>query len=260
MTRTAPETTELRGGVDHWLRSWALLLRWQLLNLRLVLPVIVVLQAVIGAGAVFAARLWFGSAVPGAGLFVTTGAATLTLAMVGLVAMPQMVAEQRLRGTYDYQWSLPVPRSSATAAGMTLNLIITVPALLATIVAGVAVYDIELSVSAAIVGAVLLTAGTAGLAGSALAHGVANPRLVALVTQVLIFVIFGFSPVLYPSTNLPSWLAAAHEWLPFASMATVVRGGLTEGLVEDVGRAYVVLAAWLTGCLVVTARSVGRRG
>ena len=249
----------LRHGIRSWLRSWVLLIGWRLVELRLVLPVLVVLQGFMSVGAVVGVRLWFDTPPAGAGMFVTTGAATFALVTAGLVMAPQLVAYQRLRGMYDFQWSLPVPRSSLTAAALTANLAIVTPALVATIFIGAIVYDLNLSVTPSVVSAVLLTVGTAGLLGSALAYSVKNPRLVSVVSQTLIFAIFGFSPVLFPAANLPDWLAAVHEVLPFASMASVVRASLTHVDVGDLSRAYTVLAAWFTIGLAVTALAVGRR-
>jgi len=47
--------------------------------------------------------------------------------------------------------------------------------------------------------------------------------------------------------------------LPFESMATVMRAGLTTGLATDVGLSFLVLVIWgVAGC-AVTAWVVGRR-
>lgn len=257
MTVVAAPT--VRRGPRRWVDAWAGIFTWQLLNLRLLLPLMAMVQGIVGVGAVLALRLWFDPVPPGAGVFVVTGAATITLVMVGVVMGPQAIAEQRLRGTYDYQWSLPVPRSAAIASSLTVNLVVSTPALAATVAAGALVYDVDLVVSPSIVVAVLLTVATAGMVGAALGHAVENPLVVSVVSQVLIFVIFGFSPILLPATNLPDWLATAHEWLPFASMAVVVRAGLTHGLVDEVARAYTVLVVWCAAGIVITAAAVGRR-
>lgn len=261
MTVTALAAPTVRRGPRRWIDAWLVLFRWQILNLRLVLLGMVMVQGIVGVGAVIALRLWLDPVPAGAGVFATTGAATITLVMVGVVIGPQVVAEQRLRGTYDYQWSLPVPRSAAIASSLTVNLAVSAPALASSVAAGAVAYDhdIDLVLSPSILPAAALTVATAGLVGSALAHSVAKPRVVTVATQVMGFVIFGFSPILFPATNLPAWLATTHEWLPFSSMALVVRAGLTDGLVDEVARAYGVLGVWCAAGLVITGAAIGRR-
>ena len=42
-------------------------------------------------------------------------------------------------------------------------------------------------------------------------------------------------------------------------MAQVIRGGLTTGLVTDLGTAYLILSGWTVARWVMTAWVVGRR-
>ncbi len=81
-----------------------------------------------------------------------------------------------------------------------------------------------------------------------------------MVSQILIFVVFGFSPISFPVENLPGWLADVHQYLPFMHMGNVVRAGLTNGLATDVGRSFAILAAWTLGAAVVASVAIGRRG
>ena len=60
----------------------------------------------------------------------------------------------------------------------------------------------------------------------------------------LIVVVLLYSPIAFPIEQFPDWLAAVHEVLPLYHMGVVVRAGLTEGLVGDVGTSYAVVAAW----------------
>ena len=241
------------------MRSYALLLRWELTGLRLLLPVVVAVQILSGVGVVFAIGLWYDEVPTIAALYASTGGAAVTLVVVGLVIGPQLVSDQKAEQVYDFVWSLPAPRSAAAAAWFTLNLVIGVPAAACTVLAGYAVYGFDLSVTPSVVVGVVVSVYTATMAGYALAHALGNPVLVNLVTQVFIFVLFGFSPMLFPPGNLPDWLASANEWLPFASIATVVRGGLTQGLASGVAHAYWVLAGWAVVSTAVVASVIGRR-
>jgi ABC-2 type transport system permease protein len=84
--------------------------------------------------------------------------------------------------------------------------------------------------------------------------------LVMAISQVMIFAVVGFSPINYPAERLPAWLQQAHAWFPFESMGQVVRAALTDGYVDNVARAYALLAGWATLAVVITAVTLRRRG
>jgi ABC-2 type transport system permease protein len=261
---TAPAATVAalpakREGLAHWWHGFLMMLRWELTNMRLLLPLTVVVQILFGAGFVLGIGLFFEEVPLRAALFLSTGATTITLIMVGIVLGPQLVAQQKLAGTYDFLWSLPVPRSAATLAWIVLNMIFAVPGMVVALLVAWWRYGVDFDVSLAVVPAVAATLFTATLLGYAMSHAIPRPEITQLLTQVLIFGILGFSPINYPPENLPAWLANLHEYLPFLPMATVVRGGLTEDLVTDVARSYVVLGIWAVLALGLVALSLGRR-
>jgi len=236
------------------------MLHWEVTSLRLVLPVTVMVQILSGAGFVLALGLFFGQVPPRAALFVSTGVLVLTLVTIGLVLGPQLIAQQKAEQTYDFLWSLPVPRTTAALAWVTTNFILGIPGMAVALVVALLRYDLDLHISPAIVPAVLLTLFTGTMIGYALAHALGNPMLIAAITQLFIFAILGFSPINFPAEQLPGWLAALHRWLPLAPMADTVRAGLTVGIVEDVTRSYLVLGAWAAASVGVTAFVLGRRG
>jgi ABC-2 type transport system permease protein len=73
------------------------------------------------------------------------------------------------------------------------------------------------------------------------------------------FVVLLFSPIVYPASQLPTWLRETHRVLPFYNMATVIRAGLTKGVVSDVTTSFLVLVAWAAAGCAATAWAVGRR-
>lgn len=246
-------------GPGHWWRSYVMMTRWEVTGLRLVLPITVMAQVVLGAGFVLGIGLLYGDLPDTAALFLSTGVAVITLITVGLVMGPQLIAQQKAQDTYDFVWSLPVPRSSAAAAWFTMTAIIAVPGMIAALLVAEVRYDIVLSVNPGILSAVALTALTGTMLGYALAHAVPNPQVTMLVSQVLIFFILGFSPINYPIENLPAWLADVSRWLPFHHMAVIMRGGLTRGLVSGVAASYVVVALWGSAAVAVSSWVLGRR-
>lgn len=251
--------TEVRSGPGYWWHGYRAMVRWELAGTRLVLPVTVTAQILLGAGFVLGVGLFFEQVPPRSALFLSTGVAVVTLIMAGLVLVPQQIAQQKLAGTYDFLWSLPVPRTTAALASTTVTAVLSLPGMAVALLVALWRYDIALTVSPMVVPAAGLTIVTASLLGYALAQAVPSPAMTQLATQVLLLVVIGFAPINYPPEQLPAWLAALHEWLPFTHMAAVVRAALTEGMVTGVGRSYLVLTAWALGSAAVAALVVGRR-
>jgi ABC-2 type transport system permease protein len=235
------------------------MLRWHLTSMRLVVPVMVVVQILIAAGFSVGMSLFFEEVPPRAALFLGTGAGVINLILVGLIVSPQLVAAEKEAGTYDFTWSLPVPRSASVVAWVILSSIVSIPAMLAALVVAGLRFDLGLSVSLAVIPAVVLVVVCGTMIGYAIAQAIERPSITQLLSQVLAFGVLGFTPITFPLENLPSWLANVHQVLPFYHMGVVVRAGLTNGLVSNVSRAYLILSAWTLVAGLVTALVLGRR-
>lgn len=233
-----------RTGAVNWLRSYAAMLRWEIVGSRLFLPLLVIMQVVIGAGFVVGFGLLIPNVTAGAALYLTTGAVVMSLITIGLLVTPQLVAQQKMQGSYDYIWSLPVPRSAAIAASTSLAGLIALCGIVAALVVGAWRYHISFSVHPSIIPAVLLTVVAGSLLGAAVAHGIPNPQTTMLFSQVAIFFAIGFSPINFPIDRLPGWLAAVHHVLPIHHMALIVRSSLTDGLVDATARDWLNVTGW----------------
>jgi len=243
-----------------WARAYWRKIAWDFADLRLYLPVLGAVLILQGAGFALGVGLLFGQMPQAAAVFVVTGVPVINLITAGLIFEPELIAEQRIRGSYEFLQALPVPRSAAALAWYTVALLLALPAVAVTLVAGVARYGLHLTVSPMIAPAVALTCLTGVLMGLAIGHGISRPMVAELLSVTLIFVMFGFSPVAFPASQLPGWLGAVNEWLPFGSMATIVRGALTAGVVTALPRAYAVVAAWAAGSALIVAWAQGHRG
>lgn len=259
MTTTAVSVPAVRRGPGHWWRSYLLMTRWEVGGLRLLLPMVVFVQVVTGAGFVLGIGLFFDQIPPVAALFVSTGVVVITLATVGLVMGPQLIAAEKAQQVYDFVWSLPVPRSTAAAAWISVNTIIAVPGMVMALLVATWRYDLSITISPAIVPGAMLTLYTATMIGYAIAHIIKQPVLINMITQVTIFAMTGFSPVNFPKEQLPAWLATLNEGLPLLHMATVMRAGLTEGIAVDIGRSYLVLGLWAITATALTGWVLRRR-
>ena len=260
ITKSASDTT-LRSGSDFWLNAYRSMLRFEIRNLRTYLTVGLVIQVVLGAGMALMYGFYFGEVDAMQRTFLVTGIPTLALVPIGFVMVPNAIMEHKLRDTYDYVLSLPVPRTSSALATSTVFTVLALPgAVIALLVASLS-YDVEMRASWAVVPAVLFTSGIATSVGYAIGHAVPDPRAISLVTNVVMFLVLLFSPIVVAIEQFPDWWAAAHRVLPFWHMSVVIRAGLTDGMVSSsVSASYCALVAWGISSWLIAALVVGRRG
>ncbi|RJL36002.1 ABC transporter permease [Bailinhaonella thermotolerans] len=251
-----PPVTPPRTGL--W-TAYASLLRWTTAQIGAMLPLFVVVQALLAAGVV----IGFGLLIPGidtpAARFLSTGAPTVLLMVIGLVMVPQGVAQARASGTFTYMRSLPVPRPLLLLADLTVWLAVALPGIpVALVVAWLRYgfgYDLDWPVLAA---AAALTALTATAVGYAVAV-LLPPLLAQLTSQVLVFFVLLFSPITFPASRLPGWFQAVHDVLPFRPAADLLRAGLLSGAYGARWQDLAVLLAWSALGVAISVRALVRR-
>jgi ABC-2 type transport system permease protein len=242
----------------RWLRSYLLLLRWSMLRLRFMLPLMLIIQTMLAVGIVIGFSFLLPEVDKNTALYLSTGAPTLGLITVGMVLAPQMIAQAKTEGTFDYNRTLPVPRSAILAADVSIWLATSLPGLALALLTAVLRFDLDLDVSPAVVPAILLVALTATAIGYAIAYA-APAALASMVAQLIVFIALMFSPVNFPSERLPGWLQAVHEVLPFQYMADAVRSTLTVPADGISATPFLVLTVWCVLGLAVTLRIMTRR-
>ena len=240
------------------LRSYGLMLKWQALSNRATLPLNLVVQLMIAIGFIIGIGFFYPQMDPNIAKYLTTGAPTISLLMVGLVMVPQIVAMGRTQGTFDYMWSLPVPRLVFVAADATVWILVSLPGVILSLVLGSVYYDFGLRISPLVVPAIALIAMTGVFVGYAIAHGAPKPEMAQLATQIIVFAIMIFSPIMYPVAQLPDWMEAVHRVLPVKYMADLSRGTLTD-LPVNLGLAFAVVGGWCLFGLLATYLLVQRR-
>jgi ABC-2 type transport system permease protein len=240
------------------LRSYRLLLIWQARRLKGFLPLAIVVQALFALGIVVGYPLLFPQIDHRTILYLATGAPAITLITMGVVAVPQMVAQAKTEGTLDYMRTLPVPRLIYLFADLSVWLAVVLPGVAFAIVVGAARFGLDLVVSPLVVPAMILVALTATSIGYAIASLL--PQMFAnLLTQVLVVFVLMFSPLNFPADRLPGWLATVHQVLPFQAMGEVVRGTVASNAFPLPAGAFAILGAWCIVSFAVTYRILARR-
>ncbi len=240
------------------IRQYGLMLKWQALSQKPLLPLSMAVQVMIAVGFVIGISFFYPDINPTIAKFLTTGAPTIILLMIGLVLLPQIVGMSRKEGTFDYMWSLPIPRMVYIAADATIWVAVALPGVIVALALGAVYFDFDLSISPLVIPALLLVATSGVLLGYTIAHGAPKPEMAHLATQILVFAIMIFSPVMYPVEQLPDWLARIHSVLPIQYMADLSRGTLTD-LDVDLGLAFIVVGAWCAVGLIATSILIRRR-
>lgn len=257
---TAPPVPARRSGSSEWLRSLGLMIRHDAIALRSYLVTVLMIQTLMGAGMGIMYGLYLGELPPGAATYLVAGIPALALFPIGFVLVPGVISDQRWEETYDYTWSLPVPRTAAAAASMLLFTTLAIPGTAVALVVSTLAYDVVLTPSWMLVPAVLGVSAMATSVGYAFGHGIKNPRTTNLITNALIFGVLMFTPIVVPISQFPAGLAAVHRVLPFWHMAEVLRASLTDGIVEGVAGHWLVLGAWTVAGWAVALRVISRRG
>lgn len=253
-------TAQVKTGLSRWLRSYRMMLRFDMRGLGSWLAFGFLIQILMGAGMAVMYGFYLGDVPPEVGTFMAGGVPAIALIPIGLVMVPNMVAQQRIAQTYEFLWSLPVPRLAAAASTFTVFTLMALPGVAVAVGVGAWNYGVALTISPMIVPAILLTSLMTTSVGFGMAHGIKNPIVINFVTNMTVFFVLLFSPIVVPIAQFPDWLASVHRVLPFYHMAQVIRDALTTGFVTGVGTDYLVLAAWTVAGWIVTAWVVGRRG
>jgi ABC-2 type transport system permease protein len=241
-----------------WFRSYALMCKWTFFSSRPWLTLNLAVQLGISVAFIFGLGFFYPQITPTIAKFLTTGSPTIVLLTVGLVIVPQVVASMRSEGTFDYIWSLPVPRMAHIAADATNMFGSMLPGILLSIILGKFHFGFDLNISWLVIPAVLLIAACATFVGYTIAFAVPKPMMVNVITQLMIFFVMMFSPVMYPSAQLPQWLQSIHQVLPIQYMADLMRGTITD-LPVELGKAFAIVGAWFVAGFIVTYFMVRRR-
>ncbi len=240
------------------LRSYTLLIRWQALRLKSFLPLAFVVQSLFAFGIVVGYPLFFPQIDEMTVLFLATGAPAVTLITMGVVVLPQVVAQSKLEGSLEFMRSLPVPRMAYLMADLTVWLAVVLPGVVFGVAVGAWAFDLALSVSFAIVPAVLLTVTTAAALGYAMAS-LLPPMMAMLLSQVLVFGVLLFSPINYPAERLPEWMQTIHSLLPVQAMGEVIRGSLASDIFPLTIAPFITLAIWCGAALALSYVTLQRR-
>jgi ABC-2 type transport system permease protein len=238
-------------------RDYRLLATWEFEAILPQLPVLLPIQFLFPV----LLAIGLGFLVPGldgeTAQYLSTGAPTIALLMIGLVVLPNQFSQRRQTGEQEFYSTLPIAPPVALAAALTPPIVIAVPGSLLALIVASWHFHFSLDPNPLAFVALGLVALTGCAIGNAIAAVSPHPQVTNLLTNVIVFFLFLFSPINFPIERLPAWLQSLHEVLPVEPMAELVRSTLT-GDATALGD-WVYVSAWALGSFLLSAALSSRR-
>ena len=193
-------------------------------------------------------------------LFLVTGTATQMIVTVALVALPTSIAEAKRDGRLEFLFTLPISREAYLLAQMTFVFLLSLPAIVFAVGLGAWKYGFALELSPWVLVAVPLA--TLSLAGLGVLIAVLSPhfQLTNAITQLAIFYVLFFAPVIFPREQLPAFLQHVGDFLPASHAADAMRATMTDLPGTHLLRSLLVMAAFAAGSLGLASAAARRRG
>jgi ABC-2 type transport system permease protein len=242
------------------IRQYRDLLSIQLRSMRDEVPMIAVIQIVLSLGLVLGMGYLIPNISKTSATFLITGTATQSFVTMGLVMLPQMLSQSKAEGRIEYFLTMPISREAYLLALITVVAVTALPGVAFTLLFGAWHYGITLSVDPAFFLVMVLCVLSLAGVGVALAMFTPHMQLVNAITQLIIFYVLFFAPVLLPSSQLPSLLQETAKVAPPTYAADGVRATLTDLPGTSLGKDLAVMGGFAVASVALSAFAIRRRG
>lgn len=241
------------------LRQYGLLVHLAIRQNRDEVMFMVVLQVAMTLGFVIGFGYFIHDVSERQALYLTTGTATNTLITMALVGLPQILSQSKAVGRLEFMLALPISRELYLAAQVSYVAIMATPGITLAMLLGAWHYDLSLAPDPLLVVAIPLC--VISLAGVGVAVGLLspNPNLTNALSNLTIFYMLLFAPIMIPREQLPALLRGLSTFLPTTYAADAMRGALTDLPGTHLGRSIVVMCCFAAVSLGAGALSVRRR-
>ncbi len=193
-------------------------------------------------------------------LYLTTGIATNTVVMVALVSLPNILSWGKAQGRLEYFLALPIGREVYLAALVAYVALTSFPGVAFAVWFGAWHYDLALVYDPIVIVVVVL--GVLSLAGVGIAIGTLSPepQLTNALTNLTVFYVLLFAPVLLPKEQLPALLRHFSVAMPPTYAADAMRGALTGLPGTHLARSLWVMGGFSAVSIALSAAAIRRRG
>ena len=190
---------------------------------------------------------------PEALAYVLTGNIVLSLMFENQDKVAGHFAFKRLNGILNYFSTLPVQKHALILAVVGSFLLMSLPALVVTIVLGSLLLGIPVTPSPAILLVVPVCATSMAGVGALIGTSVPVPQHAGSVSLLVAFLMLGLGPVVIPPDRLPGVVLFLGRFSPATYAASAMRqallGPLTGQIVLDLGAlvGFTLVTFWLVG-------------
>jgi ABC-2 type transport system permease protein len=243
-----------------FVRQYLYMLKLEVLTARQGLVAVAVVQIALTVGLVVGFGYFFPEVSKTQALFLTTGTATNAMVTVALVFLPQILSQAKTEGRLDYMLTLPVIREAYLLAQVSFVMMTSIPGAAFALFLGWLVYDISIDLNPVLLLVIPLI--VLSLAGVGVAVAIFSPyfQLTNAITQMVIFYVILFAPVMMPKEQLPSLLQQIAVVMPPTYAADAMRGAVTDLPGTHLWRSLGVMGLFTVVSLGASALAVRRRG
>jgi ABC-2 type transport system permease protein len=178
---------------------------------------------------------------------------------VGLVGLPQFLAQAKEEGRLDFFLTLPISREAYLLSQVSFVLLQVLPGIAFALALGAWHYDFTLDIHPAIV--IVIPLAVLSLAGLGAAVAILSPhlQLTNAITQLVIFYVLFFAPVIIPEEQLPDFLVTIAKFLPPTYVADAIRASVTDLPGTDLWRSIGMMAIFGVASIGIAAIALRRR-
>ncbi len=242
------------------IRQYRDLVSIQLRSMRDDVLMISVIQIALALGLVLGMGYLIPDISEGSALFLVTGTATQSFVTMGLVMLPQMLSQSKAEGRIEYFLTMPISREAYLLSLITVVAITSLPGVAFTLAFGAWHYGLTLSLEPAFFLVMVLCVLSLAGVGVAMAMFTPHQQVVNAITQLIIFYVLFFSPVLLPASQLPSLLDHTSKFAPPTYAADGVRATLTDLPETSLGKDLAVMSGFTVASVALSAFAIRRRG
>lgn len=159
-------------------------------------------------------------------LFIITGSAIFAVATDGITTMAQRIGTMKKEGMLIYYASLPISKTAFILALLFSRLIVSLPGMLTPLLVGPFFYNVKFEFSLWVVILLPITGMAMAVIGMALGTLLNNLELVAVISNILIFLLLFAAPVFIPMEALPLPMQIFSYILPPTYAADALRHAL----------------------------------
>lgn len=242
------------------IRQYLDLLSVQLRSMRDEIWFVVVLHVALSLGLVLGMGYLIPDISESAAMYLVTGSATQSFVTVGLVMLPQLLAQSRAEGRMEYFLTLPISREAYILSLVTVVAVMALPGVVFSLAFGAWYYGFALTFEPAFLLVMVLAVLSLAGVGVAMAVYIPHQQATNAATQLIIFYVLFFSPVIFPASQLPDVLQHTAKAAPPTYAADAVRATITDVPGTSLNKDLSVMGGFAVATIALSAFAIRRRG